>query len=131
MIDSKDKIHIIFRNETSRTLQYINNVSGAFSTPVSFTPAGQVPLVMLILQRMTTTISFLYRNLHSQLGVKGFFLKYLKDGVFSDTMNVLYAGSPYVTETESVVAAKGNGEIAITFSAAAVINSVVLCDICP
>ncbi len=129
VIDSKDKIHIIFRNETSRTLQYINNVSGAFSTPVSFTPAGQLPAGYANFAKDDNdNFFFVWQSSQSASG-KGFFLKYLKDGVFSDTMNVFYAGSPYVTRNTSVVAAKGNGEIAITFSPAAVINSVVLCDI--
>jgi hypothetical protein len=122
-------VHIIFRNETARTLQYINNVSGAFSSPVSFTPAGQLPAGYANFAKDDNdNFFFVWQSSQSASG-KGFFTKYLKDGVFSDTMNVFYAGSPYVTRNTSAIAAKGNGEIAITFSPAAVINSVVLCDI--
>lgn len=129
VIDSNDKIHIIFRNETSRTLQYINNVTGAFSSPVSFTPAGQLPAGYANFAKDDNdNFFFVWQSSQSASG-KGFFMTYLKDGVFSDTMNVFYAGSPYVTRNTSAVAARGNGEIAITFSPAAVINSVVLCDI--
>jgi len=129
VVDRNDKIHIIFRNETSRTLQYINNVSGAFSSPESFTPAGQLPAGYANFAKDDNdNFFFVWQSSQSASG-KGFFLKYLKDGVFSDTINVFYAGSPYVTRNTSAIAARGNGEIAITFSPAAVINSVVLCDI--
>ncbi len=129
VIDGKDKIHIIFRNESLRALQYINNVSGAFSAPVSFTPAGQLPAGYANFAKDDNdNFFFVWQSSQSASG-KGFFMKYLKDGVFSDTMNVFYGGSPYVTRNTSTIAARGNGEIAITFSPAAVVNSVVLCDI--
>lgn len=129
VIDKSNKVHIIFRNESQRALQYINNVAGAFSTPVSFTPAGQLPAGYANFAIDDEgTLFFVYQSSQSASG-KGFFLKYLKNGTFSDTLRIYDLTPEYVTRNTSAVVAKGNGEIAVTFSPAGVRNSVVFCDI--
>ncbi|MBN8546839.1 MAG: T9SS type A sorting domain-containing protein [Ignavibacteria bacterium] len=129
VIDKNNKVHIIFRNESQRALQYINNVAGAFSTPVSFTPAGQLPSGYANFAIDDEgTLFFVYQSSQSASG-KGFFLKYLKNGTFSDTLRIYDLTPEYVTRNTSAVVAKGNGEIAVTFSPAGVRNSVVFCDI--
>lgn len=129
VLDKSNKVHIVFRNDSTDRLNYINNIAGGFSTPVIFSPAGQMPAgYSNIAIDDNDRIYVIYQSSQSASG-KGFYLIHGKDGVFSDTMLVFAAGSPYVTRNTSSVVARGNGEIAMTFSPALVRNSVVLCDI--
>lgn len=129
VLDKNNKVHIVFRNDSTDRLNYINNVAGGFSTPVIFSPAGQMPAgYSNIAIDDNDRIYVIYQSSQSASG-KGFYLIHGKDGVFSDTLLVFAAGSPYVTRNTSAVVARGNGEIAMTFSPAMVRNSVVLCDI--
>ncbi len=129
VIDSNNKVHIVFRNDTTDRLNYINNVSGVFSSPVIFSPAGQMPAgYSNIAIDNNDRIYVIYQSSQSASG-KGFYLIHGKDGVFSDTMLVFAAGSPYVTRNTSAIVARGNGEVAMTFSPALVRNSLVICDI--
>ncbi|GJQ33482.1 MAG: hypothetical protein HBSAPP04_23210 [Ignavibacteriaceae bacterium] len=129
VIDSNNKVHIVFRNDSTDRLNYINNISGGFSSPVIFSPAGQMPAgYSNIAIDDNDRIYVIYQSSQSASG-KGFYLIHGKDGVFSDTMLVFAAGSPYVTRNTSAVVARGNGEVAMTFSPALVRNSLVICDI--
>ncbi|KAB2909330.1 MAG: choice-of-anchor D domain-containing protein [Ignavibacteriales bacterium] len=129
VFDSNNKVHIIYRNSSTNRLGYINNTSGNFSSPVFFTPPGQMPASYSnIAMDANDRIYVIYQSSQSASG-KGFFLVHGKEGVFSDTLRVYDITPQYVTRNTSAVVARGNGEVAMTFSPAGVRNGEVYCDI--
>jgi hypothetical protein len=126
-VDVAGKIHITFR--TSSRLYYINNVSGAFSTPTPITPVGQLPAGIQSLEiddqnRLYTT----YQSSQSASG-KGFYLLFSENGVFNDTILIADIPPEYVTRNSSQVVTKGNGDIAMFYAEGDVRNDTVICDI--
>lgn len=128
-IDNHNYVHIVYRHEAVYRLEYINNKTGNFSTPVQITPAGQRPsFSQNIAIDDSNRVYVIYQSSVATSG-RGFYFVYGKDGNFSDTLNIYDIKPPYVTRNQSAVAARKNGELALTFAQGAVINSVVLCDI--
>lgn len=126
-VDLNNKVHIVYR--ATSTLYYINNVTGTFTSPISITPAGQLPAGIQSLEidnqnRLYTT----YQSSQSASG-KGFYLLFAENGVFNDTILIADIPPEYVTRNSSQVITKGNGDIAMFYAEGDVRNDTVICDI--
>lgn len=125
-IDSNDKVHIIYR--TNSRLNYINNVSGTFSSPVQISPLNQLPAGIQSLEiDQQDRLYITYQSSQSASG-RGFYLLYSDNGVFSDTIKIADITPEYVTRNSSQVITNGL-DLAMFYAPGGVRNSVVICDI--
>lgn len=122
-------VHILYRNSTTEILQVVNNSTGNFGTPVSVTPAGQRPAGYHNFAADDENRLFIVYQSSLSTSGRGWFIVHGKDGVFSDTLNVFDLTPEYVTRNTSAVAARADGEIAVTYSPGAVRSGSVVCDI--
>ncbi|MBX2991518.1 MAG: T9SS type A sorting domain-containing protein [Bacteroidetes bacterium] len=127
---SKDNVvHILYRNSPTEVLQVVNNASGSFGSPVPVSAPGQRPAgYHNFASDDEGRIFVVYQSSVAASG-RGWYLVHGKNGAFSDTLQVADLPPGYVTRNTSAIAARGNGEIAVTYSPGAVRNSVVVCDI--
>jgi hypothetical protein len=125
-VDSDDNVHIVYR--TNSRLNYINNVSGSFSSPVQISPLNQLPAGIQSMEIDNQDRLYItYQSSQSASG-RGFYLLYSENGVFSDTIKIADITSEYVTRNSSQVITNGQ-EIAMFYAPGGVRNSVVICDI--
>jgi hypothetical protein len=129
LVDKRNTVHILYRSTSELRLYTTNNVSGIFSTPVSLTPTGQRPagyhnFAVDDQQRLY----FVYQSSATASG-RGWYMVHSKDGLVSDTLLVFELPPGYVTRNTSAVAARGNGQVAVTYSPGAVRATVTVCDI--
>lgn len=129
LIDKNNVVHILYRNSNSEILYVVNNSSGSFGAPVPVTPAGQRPAgYHNFAADDQNRLYIVYQSSLSTSG-RGWYLVHGKDSVFSDTLLVFDLPAGYVTRNTSAIAAREDGEIAVTYSPGAVRASVAVCDI--
>ncbi len=128
-VDKNNTVHILYRNSPNEVLYLINNASGSFETPVAVSTSGQRPGGYHNFAVDDEGTVFVVYQSSLAASARGWFLVHGKDGIFTNPSLIFDLTPEYVTRNTSTVAARGNGEIAVTYSPGAVRNSVVVCDI--
>jgi hypothetical protein len=129
LIDRRNVVHILYRNTSALTLNVVNNSSGSFGPPLQVTPAGQRPAgYHNFAVDDEGRLYIVYQSSSSSSG-RGFYLVHGKDGVFADTMLVYNLSPDYVTRNTSAIAARNDGQVAVTYSPGGVRGGSVICDI--
>lgn len=129
LVDHEDVIHILYRNTGALVLNVVDNGSGAFGPPTPITPSGQRPAGYHNFAVDDDNRIYIVYQSSVSTSRKGFYLVHGKDGMFSDTIKVYEITSDYLLRNTSAVAARGHGEIAVTYSPSGTRNSEVICDV--
>jgi hypothetical protein len=129
LVDKRNVVHILYRNTSDVRLYTVNNAAGTFGTPVPLTPSGQRPAGYHNFAADDQNRLFVVYQSSASTSGRGWYLVHGKDGIFTDTLSVFDLPPEYVTRNTSAIAARGNGQIAVTYSPGAVRASVVVCDI--
>lgn len=129
LVDHANTVHILYRNSPEEVLYLTNDASGSFGTPVAITPPGQRPSTYHSFAcDAMNRVYVVYQSSVATSG-KGFYLIHGRDGVFSDTLRLFELSPDYILRNTSAVAARGDGEIALTYAPSASRGGSVVCDI--
>ena len=129
-MDNSDNLHIIYRQ--GNAIHYtLRDAEGDFSPPVLVTPenVGIPTFYRSVDVDEQGRFYFMYQN-SVATAPKGFFLVHGLDGQFEEPVLVsAKTDNGYLTLNNTAVAARGDGEVAVTYAASTVRNDDIVCDI--
>lgn len=126
-VDQRNTVHILYRDSPTEVLYVVNDASGTFGTPVAITPVGQRPAgYHNVAIDDENRLYVVYQSSVTTSG-RGWYLVNGRNGIFSDTLRVDNLAP--LTRNTSAVAARGDGEIAVTYAPGSSRDGSVVCDI--
>ncbi len=130
VMDNADNLHIVYRQ--GNAMHYtLRDAEGGFLPPVLATPenVGIPTFYRSVDVDEQGRFYFMYQN-STATAPKGFFLVHGLNGQFEEPVLVSSkTDHGYLTLNNTAVAARGNGEVAVTYAASTVRNDDVVCDI--